>query len=120
MTRSGDAQGDNRAAEGVQVGDADEARPAGRDHRAARGGLSMVSISPRALAASISEPAAADEASQARARSVDEHRLAPDARRAVGELGGADEQRVRGTQIFRRQHQRDRAQNLRPTQSRWR
>ena len=52
----------------VQVGDADEPRPARCDHRSC-GGRSSAWMSVRARAPSISAPAAADEASQARAMS---------------------------------------------------
>lgn len=55
-------------AKGVQVGDAHELRPARCDHLSC-GGRSNVWMSPLALAPSISAPAAADEASQARAMS---------------------------------------------------
>ena len=57
------------AAEGVQIGNADKARPAGSDHFVSRGPWNRLLNSLRACASSISAPAAADDASHARRRS---------------------------------------------------
>src|SRR6266540_3655537 len=61
-------QVDDGGAEGVQIADAQQPRPAWGDHRSC-GGRSAAWISMRALAASMRAPAAADEAFHARVMS---------------------------------------------------
>jgi hypothetical protein len=66
IERSLHAQGGDRATEAVEIGNADEARPAGGDHFGNWGILSSACISLRARATSMSDPAAAADASHAR------------------------------------------------------